>query len=65
MSFKHRLRTLLCCVVLEMGALIGVPMRPDKIQELMHLLNNPKIAQTDPEKNTDGDQPEAGQSPAA
>ena len=57
MSVRHRLRTLLCCVALEIGALAGVPMRPEQIQDLMHTLNNPKIAQTDPERETDGDKP--------
>jgi hypothetical protein len=47
----------LCCVALEIGALAGVPMRPEQIQELMHTLNNPKIAQTDPERETEGDKP--------
>jgi hypothetical protein len=28
----------------EMGVLIGVPMRPDEIQELMNQMNQPKLA---------------------
>jgi hypothetical protein len=62
---KHRLRTLLCCSVLEMGALLGVPMRPEQIQELMHTLNQPTIAQTNPEQRPDGDKPETGEPAAA
>ena len=50
MSLKRRLRSLLCCVVLEFGALMGVPMRPEQIQALMHSLNSPKVAKTDPEE---------------
>ena len=61
MTVKQRLRTLLCCIVFEIGALSGVPMRPEQIQDLMHTLNAPKIAQTNPERNTDGDNPEAGE----
>jgi len=31
-----RLRVLFVSAVLEMGVLVGAPMRPDEIQELMH-----------------------------
>jgi len=58
-SLKHRLRTLLCCVVLEAGVLLGVPMRPEQIRELMQMLNKPKIAQTGPEQTAHGDNPDA------
>jgi hypothetical protein len=54
-SLKSRLRTLLCCVVLEVGALAGVPMRPDEIRELMDTLNQPKLAQTNPDRSDEGD----------
>jgi hypothetical protein len=59
-SLKRRLRTLLCCVALEFGALAGVPMRPEEIQNLMQTLNRPKVAHTNPEKPAEGDKPEAG-----
>lgn len=55
MSLKKRLRTVLCCVVLEMGALIGMPMRPKEILELLQALNVPKVAQTDPEEKRQDD----------
>jgi hypothetical protein len=32
-SLKSRLRTIACCVVLQAATLIGVPMRPDQVQE--------------------------------
>lgn len=48
-----------------MGALLGVPMRPEQIQELMHTLNQPTIAQTTPEQRPDGDKPETGEPAAA
>jgi hypothetical protein len=57
---KHRLRTLLCCAVLEIGVLFGVPMRPEQIRALMQTLNQSRIAQTDPERTADGDQPSTG-----
>jgi hypothetical protein len=56
-SLKSRLRTLLCCVVLELGALTGVPMRPDEIEELMNTLAQPKLARTNPDKPDEGDLP--------
>ena len=62
MSVKRRLRTLFCCAVLELGALTGVPMRPEEIRDLLQTLNKPKIAQTNPQRTADGDTPAAGES---
>jgi len=42
---RGRLRLLLLCVVLEVGALAGVPMRPDDLEKLMQTLSRPKIVQ--------------------
>jgi hypothetical protein len=56
---KSRLRTVLCCLVLEVGALTGVPMRPDEIRELMDTLAQPKLARTNPDRPDDGDLPPA------
>lgn len=42
-SFKHRLRTLLMCIPLLFGALGGMPMRPEEIEELMRTMNQQKI----------------------
>ncbi|RPH72661.1 hypothetical protein EHM76_05795 [bacterium] len=55
MSVKSRLRTLACCGILEMAAVIGVPMRPEQIQDLMRTLNEPKIARTNPDDSNRGD----------
>ena len=57
MSLKSRLRTLLCCVVLEVGLLAGAPMRPDEIRELMNTLAQPKLARVNPDRPDDGDLP--------
>jgi hypothetical protein len=57
---KERLRTLVCCVTLEFGALFGIPMRPEQIRDLMQTLNQPKIAQTTPDESDNGDGPQAG-----
>lgn len=43
---------------------LGIAMRPEQIQQLMHLLNAPKLAETDPETNPGGDKPRAGEPPA-
>ena len=55
MSPKHRLRTLFLCTVLEFGALFGIPMRPEQIRDLMHSMNQPKVAETNPDRTDDGD----------
>lgn len=55
MSITRRLRTVACCAILEIGTLIGVPMRPEQIQDLMRAMNVPKVAQTNPEESNSGD----------
>ena len=45
------------CVVLEFGALIGSPMRPEEIKELMQTLNQPKLTHTIPDEHSNGDEP--------
>ena len=55
MSLRKRLRTLMVCVVLEFGALIGMPMRPEEIKALMETMNQPKIAHTTPDEHDKGD----------
>lgn len=55
MSVKERLRTVFLCVALEMGVLSGVPVRPEQIRELMHQLNQPKLAHVLPSDHDDAD----------
>jgi hypothetical protein len=57
MSVVRRLRTVACCAILEIGTLLGVPMRPEQIQDLMRAMNVPKIAETNPEESNSGDGP--------
>jgi hypothetical protein len=54
---------LLCCLVFQFGVLVGVPMRPEEIEELMHTLAQPKLARTNPDRPDEGDlpPPEEGQ----
>jgi len=56
-SLKGRLRTLLVCALLQVGALQGAPMRAEQIQELMRQLNQPKLIHVLPRENDDGDGP--------
>ena len=35
-------------------------MRPEEIRNLMQSLNRPNVAQTNPERSAEGDNPEAG-----
>ncbi len=47
-SIKRRLRMLLLCLPLLLGAGIGMPMRPEEIEELMHSANQQTITYTIP-----------------
>jgi hypothetical protein len=42
------------CAVLQLGALAGVPMRPDEIKELMRTMNQPKLAHVLPSEKENG-----------
>ena len=57
MSWKKKLRVLLACMTLEAGVLFGVPMRPEQIEELMHQMNQPKLAHVLKEEGESGDPP--------
>lgn len=59
-SIKNRMRTVLMCAVLEVGALAGVPMRPEQIVELMNAFSQPKVAHVLPSENDGGDDPPDG-----
>ncbi len=55
MSFKHKLRSLLLCIPLLLGALGGMPMRPEEIEELMHSMNQQRIEYVVPLESENGD----------
>jgi len=58
-SLKKSLRTILTCMVLQVGVLSGVPMRPEQVRELMFQLSTPKVAHTSPdERHSSADPPE-------
>ena len=52
---RQRLRTILVCCVLEFGAVIGLPMRPEEIEALMQTMNQPTIVHTIPDEHDIGD----------
>jgi hypothetical protein len=41
--------------MLEFAALVGLPMRPEEIEELMHTMNQPKLANVLLEESERGD----------
>ena len=55
MSLRQRLRVLVACAALEVGVLMGVPMRPDQIQSLMQQMNQPVLAHVLPSEDESGD----------
>jgi hypothetical protein len=52
MSLKKSLGKVAICLFLEVGAMCGVPIRPEEIEELMKM-NQPKIVQV--VRNDDGE----------
>ena len=60
MSIRKSLRTILACLVLQVGVLSGVPMRPEQVRELMFQLGTPKMAHTSPDEQPSGDDPPEG-----
>jgi hypothetical protein len=52
---KHRLRTLLMCLPLLIGSVIGAPMRPEQIEELLQRTNQQKVADIIPDESENGD----------
>ena len=54
-SMKHRLRTLLMCLPLLIGSVVGVPMRPEQIEELLQNTRQQKVADIIPDESENGD----------
>jgi hypothetical protein len=52
---RTRLLKALVCVFLGFGSMMGVPMRPEEVVELMCNMNRPKIAITIPEDDDKDD----------
>lgn len=49
-SVKHKLHKILL-IALGVGSLMGVPMTPEEIEELLYLMNQPKIEVAVKEEN--------------
>jgi hypothetical protein len=54
MRMSSQLRTILMCALLEYAALMGSPMRPEEIEELLRTMNQPKLAHVITEEKGDG-----------
>ena len=57
MSLRQRLRTVLVCMMLEVGVLMGTPMRTDEIERLMHAMNQPLVTRPEVEESEKGSDP--------
>jgi hypothetical protein len=49
-----RLSRVLLCVCLEFGALAGIPMRPEQIEDLLRMLGGPEVVEALPEEDDQG-----------
>jgi hypothetical protein len=54
MSLKNSLRKIVLCITLQAGLIMGVPMRPEEIEELMRCMSQPEIVRTIPEESDAG-----------
>jgi len=52
---RTRLCKLVVCLALGLGALMGMPMRPDEIEELMRTMNESVIETTIPDESDKDD----------
>jgi hypothetical protein len=55
LSVKHRLRMLLLCLPLLIGSVMGAPMRPEQIEELMQSMHQQKIGYSISAEKENGD----------
>jgi len=60
---RSRWRSLFLCIVLEVGLMAGVPMRPDEIARLMRLMAGPRVELSRPDEADRGDDDRTGTSP--
>ena len=52
---RTRMRSLFLCMVLELGLMAGVPMRPEEIARLMRWMAGPRVEQANPDDDAKGD----------
>jgi hypothetical protein len=53
--FKARFCKLVFCAMLGVASIGGAPLRPEQVEELMYIMNQPKIAHTLPDEVENGD----------
>jgi hypothetical protein len=58
MPWRHRLRTIFVCVMLEYAAMFGAAMRPEQVEELFRTMNRPALAHVSPDESDRGDNDE-------
>jgi hypothetical protein len=56
-SLSDRLRTILLCSVLEIGVMLGVPMPPERIRQLLQQMNQPAVMHVLRENDDSGEPP--------
>jgi hypothetical protein len=54
-GLRGRICKFFFCAVLAFASLGGAPMRPEEVEELMHTMNQPKIAQELPDDTENED----------
>lgn len=55
MGFRGRFCKLVFCSVLAVASIGGAPMRAEEVEELMHSMNEQKVAHTVPDDAESGD----------
>ena len=55
MSIKEKFRKILLIGSIGLALLTTTPMRPEEIEELLHQMNQPKVAHTLPDESDRGD----------
>jgi hypothetical protein len=56
MRIKDRFCKFVFCTMLAVASIGGAPLRPEEVEELMHAMNQPKIARTLPDDAENGDE---------
>ena len=59
-ALTRRLRIAFACTVLQLGTMAGVPMPPEKVQALLHAMNQPTLAHSLPADEDDSGPPRTG-----
>jgi hypothetical protein len=57
LAIKRNLRALFLGLILHMGSLFGMPMRPEEIEELTHAMNQDRVCQVVREEHDDAGTP--------